>query len=115
MNLPKTTKKQQELLKLLCKYRFLNRIQIQALMKHKDCKTINLWLKDLREKQYAEWIYSTHFAEKTKPAIYYLSLNGIRHLKQLVTTDEDANEQPTYALEELRKTLPRIHAQPNLH
>jgi hypothetical protein len=93
MNLPKTTKKQQEILKLLYKYRFLNRIQIQTLMNHKDRKTINLWLRDLKEKQYIEWIYSTHFAEKTKPAIYYLGLNGIRHLKTL----------DTYSVEELHK------------
>lgn len=103
MNLPKLTTKQQEILKLLYRYRFLNRIQIQVLMGHKDYKTINLWLKDLREKEYVTWIYSTHFAEKTKPAIYYLGLNGIRHLKQLTTTDNDGNEQPTHPLEELRK------------
>jgi hypothetical protein len=103
MTLPKITKKQQEILKLLYRYRFLNRIQIQSLMGHKDYKTINLWLKDLREKEYVTWIYSTHFAEKTKPAIYYLGLNSVRHLKQLTTTDEDDTEQPTYPLEELRK------------
>jgi hypothetical protein len=72
-------------------------------MGHKDYKTINLWLKDLREKEYVTWIYSTHFAEKTKLAIYYLGLNGIRHLKQLITADEDGDEQPTYPIEELRK------------
>jgi hypothetical protein len=50
-------------------------------MHHKDYKTINTWLKDLREKEYITWIYSTHFAERTKPAIYHLGLNGIRRLK----------------------------------
>jgi hypothetical protein len=50
-------------------------------MGHKDYKTINVWLKDLREKEYVTRIYSTDFLEKTKPAIYYLSLNGIRFLK----------------------------------
>ncbi len=93
MKLPTITKKQQEILKLLYKHRFLNRIQIQALMNHKDYKTINMWLKDLREKHYAEWIYSTDFVGKTKPAIYYLGLNGIRLLKAL----------DVYAIEELRK------------
>ena len=62
-------------------------------MKHKDKKTINLWLKDLTEKRYVNRIYSDHFLEKTKPAIYYLGINGIRHLK---TADE-------YPIEELRK------------
>lgn len=90
--LPKLTNKQQEILKLIYKYRFLNRIQIQTFMKHKDYKTINVWLKNLRENGYAERIYSTHFAEKTKPAIYYLALNGIRQLRV-----ED------HSVEELRK------------
>jgi hypothetical protein len=50
------------------------------MLKHKDKKTINLWLKDLREKDYISWIYNKdHFAEKTKPAIYYLGSNGVRH------------------------------------
>jgi len=93
MNLPKLTKKQKEILGLLYKHRFLNRVQIQAFLQHKDYKTINAWLKDLREKQYVEWIYSTDFAEKTKPGIYYLGLNGVRYLKTL----------ETYPLDELRK------------
>lgn len=82
MNLPKITMRQKDILDLLYKHRFLNRIQIQALLGHKDYKNTNLWLKDLREKQYVEWIYSTHFAEKTKPAVYYLGINAIRHFRQ---------------------------------
>ncbi len=104
MKLPKLTKKQQEILKLLYSYRFLNRIQIQALMGHKDYKTINLWLRDLRQKQYTEWIYSTHYAERTKPAVYYLGINGIRYLKTLNRDGhDDEKDSPTYPLEELRK------------
>lgn len=99
MKLPKITSKQEEILELLYRYRFLNRIQIQALMHHKDYKTINLWLKDLREKQYVAWIYSNHFLEKTKPAIYYLNNNGIRHLK----TFEYKGDILIYPLEELHK------------
>jgi Replication-relaxation len=101
--LPKLTKKQQEILKLLYRFRFLNRIQIQAFLGHKDYKTINLWLRDLREKQYVEWIHSTHYAERTKPAIYYLRLNGVRYLKKLTRTDEDGEQQPAHPTEELRK------------
>ena len=74
--------RQKEILDLLYKHRFLNRIQIQTLMGHKDYKNTNLWLKDLREKRYVEWIYSTHFAEKTKPAMYYLGINAIRRYRQ---------------------------------
>lgn len=107
--LPKLTKKQQEILKLLYRFRFLNRIQIQALMGHKDPKTINLWLRDLRTKGCVEWIYSTHFAEKTKPAIYYIGLNGVRYLRTLTRTSKDEGDDnkveilPAYPPEELRK------------
>jgi len=69
-------------------------------MNHKDRKTINLWLRDLRAKQYVEWIYSPNdFAQKTKPAIYYLGLNSIRLLKTL----EWEYDTLVYPLEELRK------------
>lgn len=105
--LPKLTKKQQEILKLLYRFRFLNRIQIQAFLGHKDPKTINLWLRDLRAKGYVEWIYSTHFAEKTKPAIYYLALNGVRHLRTLGRKSKNDGDEleivPAYPPEELRK------------
>lgn len=93
MNLPKITTKQEEILKLLYTYRYLDRIQIQKALNHKDKRRILAWLKDLREKQYVEWIYSTDFVEKTKPAIYYLDINGIRFLKAL----------DGYPVEEVRK------------
>lgn len=80
--LPPITPKQQTILQLIYKYRFLNRTQIQALLKHKDKRRILSWLKDLREKDYLNWQYNPNdFITKTKPAIYYLLLNGIRQLK----------------------------------
>ncbi len=80
----KVTYKQKEILDLIYSHRFLTRIQIQAFLKHKDKKTINLWLKDLRSKDYLNWIYNKdHFVEKTKPAIYYLGINGIRHFSNI--------------------------------
>lgn len=89
--LPSTTTKQQEILKLIYKYRFLNRPQIQALLKHKDKRRIISWLKDLREKQYVDWQYdATNFIAKSQPAIYYLSINGIRYLRE---TGEYPNEE----------------------
>jgi len=92
--LPSITPKQQEILKLIYKYRFLNRTQIQALLKHKDKRRIISWLKDLREKQYTDWRYdSTNFIAKSQPAIYCLSINGIRYLR----------ETGKYPSEELRK------------
>jgi hypothetical protein len=103
MQLPKTTTKQQDILKLLYRYRFVDRIQIQVLMGHKDKRRIGAWLKDLREKHYIEWIYSTDFAEKTKPAIYYLGINGIRLLRTL----------DIYPPEELRKRYRESSRQPD--
>jgi len=100
ITLPKITNKQQEILELLYRYRFLNRIQIQQFLGHTDKRRVIAWLKDLREKDYLEWIYSTDFSEKTKPAIYYLSLNGIRYLKTLVWDDDSGS---VYQPEELHK------------
>jgi len=83
MKLPPITNKQQELLKLLYRYRFLTSRHIEILMHHKDRRRIGAWLKDLREKEYIEWIYSTDFDKKTQPAVYYLAINGIRYLRSL--------------------------------
>jgi len=77
----KITTKQKAILKLLYKYKFLDRKQIQAFLNHKYHKRINDWLKDLTQKEYLNRIYSNKFGENTKPAIYYLGLNGIRFLK----------------------------------
>lgn len=81
MTIPYITPKQQEIIKLHYQYRFINTKQIQNFLRHKDKKTINMWLKDLREKHYLEWDYSTKFGENTKPAIYHTGINGIRYLK----------------------------------
>lgn len=99
MNLPKITNKQREIIELLFVFRFLNRVQIQYLMNHKDKKRTITWLKDLRDKDYVNWIYSDHFLEKTKPAIYYLGVNGIRYLR----TIEDTEGNQYYPETELRK------------
>lgn len=81
MILPYITNKQKEILLLLYKFRFLNRIQIQKLLNHKHHKTINIWLKDLTEKGYIKRIYEKTFQGMTIPAKYYISLQGIRFLK----------------------------------
>lgn len=81
MIISKLTKKQKEILNLIPRFRFLNRIQIQQFLHHKYPKCINDWLRDLKEKQYLNWIYDTSFEKKSKPAIYYAGINGIRYLK----------------------------------
>lgn len=94
MKQPPITTKQQEILKLLYRFRFVDRTQIQAFLQHKDKGRVSAWLKDLREKQYIGWIYSTDFYEKAKPAIYYLEINGVRHLRSLDEfPDEELNKR----------------------
>ncbi|MDA1317406.1 MAG: hypothetical protein O3B87_05310 [bacterium] len=69
MLLPTITNKQKEILHYLYRFRFLNRIQIQSLLNHKDPKNTNVWLKDLTTKNYTGKIF-----ERTpginKPALY---------------------------------------------
>jgi hypothetical protein len=95
MNIPNPiTPKQQETLKLLYAYRFLTRPQLQSLLNHKDKRRIISWVKDLRNKEYIDWKYNKKtFNTKNQPAIYYLSLKAIQHLRKL-------GEYPN---EELRK------------
>ncbi len=83
LTLPKITDKQQSILTLLYRFRFLNRTQIQTILKHKYPKRINDWLKDLTEKQYIGKIYSNKIGENTKPAIYYIGPNGIKKFREL--------------------------------
>lgn len=74
---PETTKKQEEIITLIYRFRFINRKQLQRFFEHKDARRINTWLKDLVEKKYLGRIYSHKLLENTKPAIYYLMNNGI--------------------------------------
>lgn len=76
------TKRQIDIILFLYRFRFLNRIQIQKLLNHKNPKNINTWLKDLSEKKYIERIFEK-IPGINKPAIYYLTANGIKFLKSL--------------------------------
>src|SRR5258708_38703492 len=76
------TPKQKEIMMFIYKFRFLNRIQIQTLLCHKDPKRINVWLKDLVEKKYLGRIYSKKLFENTKPAIYYVAIKGIHFFEK---------------------------------
>jgi hypothetical protein len=79
--LPDITEKQEEILELVFKYRFINRSQIQRFLKHKGPRRINAWLKDMVEKRYLGRIYSHKLLENTKPAIYFLQNNGILKIR----------------------------------
>src|ERR1700690_1350604 len=82
MTLPYITNKQKETITLLSRFRYINRIHIQTLMHHKDKKTINMWLKDLTEKEYIERIRGEGFLERNTPYVYNIGKNGIKYLMQ---------------------------------
>ena len=73
-------------------------------MHHKDKRLVLSWLKDLKAKGYIKWIYdASDFANKTKPAVYYIALNGVRYLRS-------AGDYPP---EELRKRYKESTRQPS--
>lgn len=81
MILPKITTSQQKIIYLIYRFRYLTRTHIQQLLNHTDSSTVKIWLKDLTEKKFLNRIYSKKFNENTKPAIYYININGIRFLR----------------------------------
>ncbi len=81
MTLPQITTKQQTIIILLYRFRFSNRNQIQALLKHNYHSRIINWLNDLTKKEYIYRIYSTKRSEINNLAIYYLDHNGIGFLR----------------------------------
>lgn len=66
---------------LLYSFRFLNSQQIQEFLGHKDHRRINSWLKDLTNKEYVIREFNPVFGTLTKPAVYYLSTLGRKHIK----------------------------------
>ena len=82
MQLLTITTKQKEILLQLYRFRFLNRVQIQTLLIHKDAKNTNVWLKDLTNKKYIERIFEKK-AGINDPAIYNISIYGIKFLLSL--------------------------------
>lgn len=85
---PTVTRKQLHLLILLYRFRFLNRIQLQTLLQHKDTKRINTWLKDLTNKKIIGRHYSSKLGESTNPAIYYLMTES----KKLLTGQPNVDD-----------------------
>ena len=84
-----TTPKQLNILLLLYRFRFLNRIQIQKLLNHKDPRRINTWLKDLTTRNIIGRKYSTKLLANTKPAIYHLATKS----RAILLIQPDTNEK----------------------
>ncbi|MBU0570169.1 replication-relaxation family protein [Patescibacteria group bacterium] len=84
-----TTPKQLNILLLLYRFRFLNRIQIQKLLNHKDPRRINTWLKDLTTRNIIGRKYSKKLLANTKPAIYHLATKS----RKILLDHPDTNEK----------------------
>ena len=82
MTIPHTTQKQQEILTLIPRFRFIARPHIQSLLKHKDEAQINRWLKELQINRYVKRIYDNKIVGKNRTAaIFSLDNNGVRYVK----------------------------------
>ncbi len=80
--LPLLTNKQQEILTLLYRFRFLNRIQLQELLNHAYHNRINAWLRNLLENEYIKTYHTTGYSNNTLPRVYSLGIAGITWLKK---------------------------------
>ncbi len=70
---------QHNILKHLLKYRFLNRIQIQTLLHHKNHKPILTWLNELVTNGYLKQDYDKKIA--STPTVYFLGLESRKYFK----------------------------------
>jgi len=89
MENPKITPKQLQILLLLYRFRFLNRVQIQQFLNHKNHKRIIAWLNDLTSKNIIGRKYSRKLKENTKPAIYHLATKS----RKILLFHPNTNEQ----------------------
>lgn len=74
------TGKEKEIIDLVFRYRFLNRIQIQKLLGHTFHNRVNAWLLKLVKDKYLAREYKRTWGENRKPATYYLAKKGVRYL-----------------------------------
>lgn len=85
----KITDKQQAIITLLPRFRFLTRTHIQYFMHHKDRQRINKWLNDLTTNHYLRRYYDHSIIGKNRrPAVFSLHTNGIRFVRSLGMYDE---------------------------
>lgn len=75
----KLTPKEEEILTLLYRYRFLTRDHIQSMLGHKHHSRILEWLNTLTEQKYINRFYDKSFTND--PAIYCLDKLGRKYLK----------------------------------
>lgn len=76
------TNQQLSILLLLFRFRFLTRIQIQTILKHKHPSHINKYLKNLSDNNIIYKLYKKTYPENIKPTIYCLNKNSIDYLNR---------------------------------
>ncbi len=83
MELPKTTDKQLTTLLYLYKFYFLHTNQIQKLFRHKNPRTVQEWLKYLKDNNYIQTydFNQNKLVTNALPAVYYLTKLARRKLK----------------------------------
>src|SRR5258708_25110285 len=107
MTLPSITKKQFEILLLIYRFRYIDRKQIQTILKHKNHRRILAWLNKLVAQHCIGSISSKKMPENTKPTVYYLGKYGRKilqkHFSEIVTK-EGGKKPDEQALYQLTKT-----------
>lgn len=88
----KPSKKQTEILILLYRFRFLNRHQIQTILRHKYRSRVLSWLNELVEQKYITAYYDKKLA--ALPTVYCLDNEGRKYLKSLDKEIEAGNIDP---------------------
>lgn len=85
LNNPETilTIKLQEIIFHIYRFRFINRIQLQEILGHKDPSRINKWINTLVENDYIGRIYEKNIGKNRNPSIYYLKKKGIGFIRKI--------------------------------
>jgi len=72
--------KDEEILKLLYRFRFLSAKQIQFLLNHKHPNRVYIWLNKLHQEKYIKQTHNNNL--KTTPSYFSLGKNARKHLKK---------------------------------
>lgn len=89
MTIPPLTPKQQQLITLTYRFRFLSRLHYQFFLNHKSPSLTKSWLSDLSSKHFLVSERSKTFGENTKPTVYHIGKNGISLLKTMFDLESD--------------------------
>lgn len=89
ITLPPIRGKQKEIIPLVFRFRYINRIQFQKLTNTPHRQNIALRLKDLVDKNYLKSLYEESQKTKFIPGAYCLGNMGIQYLRSLGYSDKD--------------------------